>query len=118
MQAVNDVLQSFFRGLQCLAEFLSARVNNALTYVFTRSTLDRSDVRSVFYTVQSLDAPPSVDGFKFHMGYTAKALRQRVVFHPWAEPLVRPATSRTVRFAAPPPAGFAAALETLRGAAA
>ena len=73
---------------QCLAEFLGARINNALTFVFTQSMLRRSEVRSIFYTLQSLDAPASVDEFKFHMGYVAKPVRQRVVFHPWAERFV------------------------------
>jgi hypothetical protein len=50
--------------------------------------MERPGVRSIFYTLQSLDAPPSVDEFKLRMGYVPKALRQRVVFHPWAEPLV------------------------------
>lgn len=81
---------------QSLAEFLGARVNNALTFVFTRSVLRRPEVRSVFYTLQSLDAPPSVDDFKFHMGYTARPVRQRVVFHRWAERAIRPWTHRLV----------------------
>jgi hypothetical protein len=81
---------------QCLTEFLGARVNNALTFVFTQSMLARPEVRSVFYTVQSLDAPPSVDEFKFHMGYVATPVRQRVVFHPWAEPILGPWTQRVL----------------------
>jgi hypothetical protein len=84
---------------QCLAEFLAARINNALTFVFTQSMLQRPDVRSVFYTVQSLDAPPSVDQFKFHMGYVARPVRQRVVLHPWAERIVGPWTRRLVSMA-------------------
>ncbi|ABS25440.1 hypothetical protein [Anaeromyxobacter sp. Fw109-5] len=81
---------------QCLAEFLGARINNALTFVFTESTVRRSDVRSIFYTLQSLDAPASVDDFKFHMGYVARPVRQRVVFHPRAEHLVGPWSHRLV----------------------
>jgi hypothetical protein len=81
---------------QCLAEFLGARVNNALTFVVTQSMLRRQEGLSVFYTLQSLDAPDSVDHFKFDMGYVAKALRQRVMFHPWAETIVRPWTHRLI----------------------
>jgi hypothetical protein len=81
---------------QCLAEFLGARINNALTFVFTRSTLQAPGAPSVFYTLQSLDAPPSVDEFKFHMGYVAKPVRQRVLFHPWARSVVNPFTHRVV----------------------
>lgn len=81
---------------QCLAEFLGARINNALTFVFTESTVRRPDVRSIFYTLQSLDAPASVDDFKFHMSYVARPVRQRVVFHPRAERLIRPWSHRLV----------------------
>jgi hypothetical protein len=81
---------------QCLTEFLRARVNHALTFVFTESTLRRPGVRSVFYALQSLDAPASVDAFKFRMGYVAMPLRQRVVFHPWAAPIVHPWIQRVV----------------------
>jgi hypothetical protein len=81
---------------QCLAEFLGARINNALTFVFTQSTLQRPEVRSVFYTLQSLDAPASVDDFKFHMGYVARPVRQRVMFHPLAERALGPWAHRLV----------------------
>lgn len=81
---------------QCLTEFLAARVNNALTFVFTRSTLQRPEIGAVFYTVQSLDAPASVDQFKFRMGYSARPLRQRVMFRPWAAHLVGPWAHRLV----------------------
>jgi hypothetical protein len=73
---------------QCHREYLNARVNNALAYTVTQAMICRPDVRSIFYTLQSLDAPPSVDEFKFRMGYEAKQVRQRVVFHPWLEPVI------------------------------
>ena len=50
--------------------------------------IDRPAIKSVFYTLQSLDAPASVDEFKFRMGYRAAPVRQRVVFHPWTAPFV------------------------------
>jgi len=68
---------------QCHRDFLNIRVNNALTFVATQTINSRPGVQSIFYALQSLDAPPSVDEFKFRMGYYAKPLRQRVVFHPW-----------------------------------
>jgi hypothetical protein len=67
---------------QCHRDFLNARVNNALSFVVTDEMVKRGGIRSIFYTLQSLDAPPNVDEFKFRMGYTAKPLRQRVVVHP------------------------------------
>lgn len=71
---------------QCHRDYLNARVNNALSFVVTQEMVNRTGIRSVFYSLQSLDAPASVDNFKFRMGYTAKPVRQRVVFHPWLEP--------------------------------
>jgi hypothetical protein len=81
---------------QSLSEYLGARVNNALTFVFTRSMLQRPEVKSVFYSLQSLDAPASVDDFKFRMGYAAKPVRQRVALHPWAERAMGPLAHRLV----------------------
>jgi hypothetical protein len=84
---------------QSLSELLDARLNNALTFVVTEHMLRRPEVRSVFYTLQSLDAPASIDTFKFRMGYVARPLRQRVVFHPWAGRVARPWVHRLVRAA-------------------
>ena len=52
----------------------------------TKSMLEREDVDSIFYGLHSLDAPASVDEFKFRMNYRAHPVRQRVVFHPWLAP--------------------------------
>jgi len=68
---------------QCHRDYLNARVNNALAFVVTQTMVNRSGIRAIFYTLQSLDAPASVDDFKFRMGYVPKPVRQRVVFHPW-----------------------------------
>ena len=71
---------------QCQTAFLEAHVNNALAFAVTREVSRRPHVNSIFYTLQSLDAPASVDVFKFRMGYVARPLRQRVLFHPWLAP--------------------------------
>jgi hypothetical protein len=47
--------------------------------------------------LQSLDAPSSVDQFKFRMGLTARAVRQRVIFHPWVEPFLGKPVYRVVK---------------------
>lgn len=75
---------------QCHHDFLPAKVNNALTYTITQEMISRPGVHSIFYTLQSLDAPPSVDDFKFRMGYSARKLRQRVVFHPLIQHAIQP----------------------------
>jgi hypothetical protein len=71
---------------QCHRDYLNARVNNALTFVVTQTMINRPDIRSIFYALHSLDAPASIDEFKFRMGYHAKPVRQRVMFSPWFAP--------------------------------
>jgi hypothetical protein len=66
--------------------YFTSYVNNALAYTVTREMLSRRGVQGIFYGLHSLDAPPSVDEFKFRMGYRAKPVRQRVLFHPWVRP--------------------------------
>jgi hypothetical protein len=46
----------------------------------------------------SLDAPASVDEFKFRMGYELKPVRQCVAFHPYVSPIVNSFTHSAVRF--------------------
>ena len=72
---------------QSRTEYLAKSVNNALTYVFTNAALARDGVDGMFYGLHSLDAPASVDEFKFSMAYSAKPVRQRVVFHPALRPV-------------------------------
>lgn len=69
-------------------KFLDFYVNNALFYSVSCNLLDRDGISSIFFTVQSLDAPKSVDDFKFRMGFNAKPVRQRVVFNPIIEPFI------------------------------
>ncbi|MEW6285006.1 MAG: hypothetical protein AB1509_02150 [Chloroflexota bacterium] len=77
---------------QCHRDFLAEHVNNALSFVVTCALLERPETRAILYGLHSLDAPPSVDEFKFRMGYTAKPVRQRVVFHPWLRPFMNRAS--------------------------
>jgi hypothetical protein len=64
-------------------KYLCNHVNNALFYSVNCNLLEREGISGIFFTVQSLDAPSSVDEFKFRMGLNAIAVRQRVAFHPW-----------------------------------
>jgi hypothetical protein len=70
--------------------YLNEHVNNALFYSVCCDMLKRKGVTGVFFTVQSLDAPANVDEFKFRMGFEAKAVRQRVAFHPLIHPFTTP----------------------------
>lgn len=69
---------------------LNQHVNNAVFYSVSCEMLQRPGVSSIFFTVQSLDAPANVDEFKFRMGFESKAVRQRVDFHPFADPFATP----------------------------
>ena len=82
---------------QCHRDFLNARVNSALSFVVTQTMVNRPAIHSIFYTLQSLDAPPNVDEFKFRMGFSAKPLRQRVVFHPWIKPFANPLIEKSLK---------------------
>jgi hypothetical protein len=67
-------------------KFLNEHVNNVLFYSVSCNLLAREAAESIFFSVQSLDAPRSVDEFKFRMGLIAQPVRQRVDFHPWLRP--------------------------------
>jgi hypothetical protein len=82
---------------QCHRDYLNARVNNALSFVVTRTMINRTEIKSVFYSLQSLNAPASVDQFKFRMGYTAKPVRQRVVFRPTLAPFINKASHAIIK---------------------
>lgn len=78
---------------QSLTEYLPFGVNNALAYAVTSGVIARLGNKArIFYGLHSLDAPPSVDEFKFRMGYSAKPVKQRVVFHPWIRPFMNNAS--------------------------
>ena len=73
---------------QSATAYLESRINNAIFYSVTHEAIHRTGISGVFFCLQSLDAPASVDQFKFRMGLTARPVRQRVVFHPWLEPFL------------------------------
>ncbi len=77
-------------------KYLDFYVNNALFYSVSSNMLAREGINSIFFTVQSLDAPKSVDDFKFRMGLHAKAVRQRVVFNPMLEPFINRSTHKLI----------------------
>jgi hypothetical protein len=81
---------------QCKQDCLNTRANNALIFTVTQSVCKRASIRSIFYTIQSLDAPPSVDEFKFRMGYRPLLLKQRVVFSSFARYFATPAAYRII----------------------
>jgi hypothetical protein len=62
-----------------------------------REALGRPNISGVFFCLQSLDAPESVDEFKFRMGCTARPVRQRVVFHPLLAPFFNKVSHTAIR---------------------
>jgi hypothetical protein len=78
-------------------DYFDSYVNNALAYTVSHEMLSRRGVRMIFYGLHSLDAPASVDEFKFRMGYIARPVRQRVLFHPWLRPFVNRASHAVLR---------------------
>ena len=75
-------------------QFLNKHVNNALFYVAVCNMLARDGVKSIFFGLQSLDAPSSTDEFKFRMSFIPKPVRQRVVFNPLLAPLANERSHR------------------------
>jgi hypothetical protein len=84
---------------QCHRDFLREHVNNALSFTVTRDLIRRPNTRGIFYGMRSLDAPPTVDEFKFRMGYEAKPVKQRIVFSPYLTPFVNSFSHRLLRTA-------------------
>lgn len=84
---------------QSASAHLEHRINNALFYAMIRGAMARPHVSAVFFCLQSLDAPESVDEFKFRMGCAARAVRQRVVFHPLLAPMFNRASHAAMRWA-------------------
>jgi hypothetical protein len=83
---IDDTCQVLYSLSQ--QKYFHLFVNHALFYYFTQEKFNEEGIKSVFFTVQSLDAPKSVDDFKFRMGFQPISVRQRVVFHPLLRPFV------------------------------
>ncbi|MBV9265413.1 MAG: hypothetical protein JO061_04515 [Acidobacteriaceae bacterium] len=73
-----------------LDRYLSHHVNHALSFSWMKTMLSRSGITSLFNGMQPLDAPGTVDSFKFRLGYEPKPIRQCVQLHPWLAPFSRP----------------------------
>lgn len=84
---------------QCHRDFLREHANNALSFVVTQHLVRKPEVQGVFYGMQSVDAPATVDEFKFRMGYEAKPVRQKIVFNPYISPFVNTVSYSLVKVA-------------------
>lgn len=72
---------------QSCTDSLRSGVNNALTFAFSSSVLQRPATRWIFYGLQSLDAPASVDEYKYRMNFHRRPVRYRAAIRKWAAPL-------------------------------
>jgi hypothetical protein len=63
--------------------------NNALLFTATRDLLRLPGINRILFGLESLEAVTGVDAFKEAMGFTRRPIRQRIVFHPLAEPFAR-----------------------------
>ena len=86
---IGDIYSVPYAMSHC--RFLRDHVNSALFYSVSNSLLKHEGVRSIFFTVQSLDAPANVDEFKLRMGFEPVLVRQNVVIHPYLRPFVNSA---------------------------
>lgn len=67
---------------------LGAYPNNALIFAVTEEMLVRRRVPEITFGLESLEPVEQLDQFKFSMGYEAKPIRQRIVFHPLLRPVL------------------------------
>jgi len=82
---INDGIASILYQ-QSLTNHLKFGINNTLVYAFVNDILNNRRASKIFYGLHSLDAPSSVDEFKFRMGFKAKPVRQKVVINPLIAP--------------------------------
>jgi hypothetical protein len=70
--------------------------NNALIFQVTEEMLAHRGVPEVTFGLESLEPVGPLDEFKFSMGFRARPLRQRIVFHPLLRALLRHAPVRAL----------------------
>jgi hypothetical protein len=95
----GDTLVAFMVGYQMddyfeilhhssATDYLHLYPNNALVFFVTQLKLSTSEVNHVSYGPQSLDAPDSLETFKFRMGYEKLPMKQTIIFHPFIAPFI------------------------------
>jgi hypothetical protein len=82
---------------QSSTSYLQHGINNAIYFTVVNEAFSYQGVSKIFISLQSLDAPASVDQFKFRMGFQVKPVRQRVVFNPRLSLLINPLSHGLVK---------------------
>jgi hypothetical protein len=85
----------FLLARSCSDE-LHAYPNNALLFHVTEEMLAHRGVPEITFGLESLEPVGPLDQFKFSMGFSARPLRQRIVFHPVLRVLLRQASVRAM----------------------
>lgn len=80
------------------SDLLDAYPNNALIFSVAEEMLVRRGLREITFGLESLESVGPLDQFKFGMGFEARPLRQRIVFHPAAGWLLERRALRTLLF--------------------
>lgn len=83
---------------QSLQKYMCKNVNHALFYSTGCSMISQKDIHEIFYSLHSLDAPESVNEFKFRMGFSTKPVRQRVVINPLLFPLANKVSYQVLKY--------------------
>jgi hypothetical protein len=107
----GEKLASFVMGFQMedhftflhqssASEYLRLYPNNALVFTVTKLKLALPEVNGVSYGPQSLDAPESLDTFKFNLGFQKRPMKQKFVFNPLINPFVGSALQKCVQIVA------------------
>lgn len=78
------------------SDLLDAYPNNALIFTVAEEMLVKRGVRKITFGLESLEPVGPLDQFKFGMGFRREPIRQRVVFHPVLQTLLRSGAFRAL----------------------
>jgi hypothetical protein len=78
------------------SDLLDAYPNNALIFTVANEMLVERGVSKITFGLESLEPVGPLDQFKFGMGFRREPIRQRVVFHPILQALLRSAAFRAL----------------------
>lgn len=77
----------YLQHTHAYTEFMKQSPIYALTFTVTKAALERPGVNCVSQGLESFQALPNVDRFKFSMGFRKRPLERRVLINPLARPL-------------------------------
>lgn len=63
--------------------------NNALVFTVSKELINRPEVEHILFGLESLESVVGVDQFKESMGFQRRPIRQRIIFHPLLERVVK-----------------------------